>query len=94
MAVNYVNAHLLYLDYLNAVEAEGERVINRINDFENMTQGKFLERYRLSKSIVEEVHSEIEYRLIHVTNRNLPLSPMQQLLIVLKNRPLKQTTNN
>ena len=42
MAANYRNAHLLYLDYLNAVEAEGERVINRINAFENMTQEKFL----------------------------------------------------
>ena len=39
------------------------RVINRINDFENVTQGKFLERYRLSKSVVEKVHSGIEYRL-------------------------------
>ena len=36
MASNYLNAHLLCLDYLNAVEAEGERVINKINDFENM----------------------------------------------------------
>ena len=61
MAANYLNAHPLYLDYLNAVEAEGERVINRINDFENMTQGKFLERYRLSKSVVEKVHSGIGY---------------------------------
>ena len=87
MAAYYLNAHMLYLDYLNVVEAEGERVINRINDFENMTQEKFLERYRLSKS-VEKVHSEIEYRLVHVTNRNLPLSPMQQLLIALK----QQTT--
>ena len=44
MAANYLNAHImLYLDYLNAVKAEGERVIDRINDFENMTQGKFLE---------------------------------------------------
>ena len=33
---------------------------------------------------MEKVHSEIEYRLVHVTNRNLPLSPMQQLLIALK----------
>ena len=86
MAANYLKAHLLYLDYLNAVEAEGERMINRINDFENMTQEKFLERYRLSQSVVEKVHSEIEYGLVHVTNRNLPLSPMQQLLIALKQR--------
>ena len=50
----------IYMDYLNAVEAAGERVINRINDLENMTQGKFSERYRLSKSVVEKVHSEIE----------------------------------
>ena len=90
MAANYLNAHLLYLDYLNAVEAEGERVINRINDFQNMTQEKFLERYRLSKSVVEKVHSRIEYSLVHVSHRNLPLSPMQQLLIALK----QQTTNN
>ena len=48
----------------------------RISDLENMTQGKFLERYRLSKSVVEKVNSEIEYRLVHVTDRNLPLSPM------------------
>ena len=34
------------------------------------------------------MHSEIEYRLVRVTNRNLPLSPMQQLLIALK----QQTT--
>ena len=87
MVANYLNAHLLYLDYLNDVEAEGERAINRINDFENMTQQKFLERYRLSKS-VEKVHFEIEYRLVHVTNRNLPLSPTQQFLIALK----QQTT--
>ena len=51
-------------------------------------QEKFLERYRLSKSVVEKVHSGIECRLVHVTNRNLPLSPMQQLLIALK----RQTT--
>ena len=70
MAANYLNTHLLYLDYLNAVEAEGEREINRINDFENMTQEKFLERYSLSKSVVEKVHSEFEYRLVHVTNMN------------------------
>ena len=90
MAANYLNAHLLYLGYLNAVEAEDERVINRINDLEDMTQGKFLKRYRLSKSVVKKVHSEIEYRLVHVTNRNLPPSPTQQLLIALK----QQTTNN
>ena len=88
MAANYLNAHLLYLDYLNAEEAEGERVINRINDFENMMQEKFLERYSLPKSVLEKVHSEIEYRLVHVRNRNLPLSSMQQLLIALK----QQTT--
>ena len=63
-------------------------MINRINDFENMTQEKFLDIYRLSKSVVDRVHSGIEHRLVHVTNRNLPLSPMQQLLIALK----QQTT--
>ena len=73
MAANYLNAHLLYLDYLDAVEAEGERVINRINDFENMTQGKFW-KYIGYQSVVEKVHSGIEYRLVHVTNRNFPLS--------------------
>ena len=35
-----------YLDYLNVLEdEEGERMLQRRNDFENMSEEQFLERY-------------------------------------------------
>ena len=78
MAANYLGVHGLYLDYLNAVEdEEGERILQRRNDYENMSEEQFLERYRLSKTVVGKVHSEIEERLVHLTNMRFPFSPIQ-----------------
>ena len=46
MAANYLGVHGFYLDYLNVLEdEEGERILQRRNDFENMSEEQFLERY-------------------------------------------------
>ena len=79
---NILDAELLYLEYLeNGIE---QRNLNRRNDFQELSDQKFIERYRLSKAVVVKVLQEIENRLTYNTNRNLPLSPMQQLLIALR----------
>ena len=46
MAANYLGVYGLYLDYLNALEDEvGERILQMRNDFVNMSEEHFLERY-------------------------------------------------
>lgn len=79
---NAFDVELLYLDHLNAVPNR-ERALRR-NDFENLREEEFLKRYRLSKTVVGKVVEEIQERLEYPTNRNIPLSPMQQILITLR----------
>lgn len=79
---NAFDVELLYLDHLNAVPNR-ERALRR-NDFENLREEEFLKRYRLSKTVVGKVVEEIQERLEYPTNRNIPLSPMQQVLITLR----------
>ncbi|XP_069687300.1 putative nuclease HARBI1 [Periplaneta americana] len=79
---NAFDVELLYLDHLNAVPNRGRAL--RRNDFENLREEEFLKRYRLSKTVVGKVVEEIQERLEYPTNRNIPLSPMQQILITLR----------
>lgn len=75
-------AQLLFADYLNGEREEG--IIPRRNDYVSLSEEQFLERYRISKIVAAKVLQEIEDRLEYPTNRNLPLTPMQQLLVGLR----------
>ncbi|XP_023312753.1 putative nuclease HARBI1 [Anoplophora glabripennis] len=76
------DVELLYLELLeNEVQINGNI---RKNIFEELDDGKFLERYRLSKKVVIKVLEEIEPALEYATDRNFPLTPIQQLLIALR----------
>lgn len=75
-------AQLMYLDYLN--NAAEQEFLPRSNDMLQLSEKKFLERYRLSKCVVRKVLEEIQERLEYPTERNLPLSPTQQFLIALR----------
>ena len=77
-------AQLLYNDYLNVVEGEDDLIIQRTNEFMNLSESKFMERYRLSKTVVVKVLEEIQHRLEYPTQRNFPVTPMQQLLLALR----------
>lgn len=82
VANNVLDAELLYLELINGLP-ERERAV-RGNDFQNLSEEKFLERYRLSKAVVSKVVEEIEVRLRYATDRNMPLSPLLQVLITLR----------
>lgn len=79
-----LNVHNLYYDYLNAVEGEDEIIPQRRNEFIILSESKFLERYRLSKTVVVKVLEEIQHRLEYHTQRNSPVTPMEQLLLALR----------
>lgn len=77
------DAELLFMEYLENIGPE-RRVVNRRNHFEVYDDHKFVERYRLSKGVVLKVLEEIEHRLEYPTNRNHPLTPIEQLLLTLR----------
>ena len=82
-AINHaLDAELLYFDLMNVVP-NIRRAVRR-NDFENLPEEQFLERYRMSKAVVSKIVDEIQDRLEYPTNRNRPLSPMLQVLIALR----------
>ncbi|XP_063222478.1 putative nuclease HARBI1 [Bacillus rossius redtenbacheri] len=56
----------------------------RSNPFEEYDDKKFVMRYRLSKETVVRVLAQIEDNLTFNSNRNRPVSPMNQLLLSLR----------
>ncbi|XP_069668625.1 putative nuclease HARBI1 [Periplaneta americana] len=78
------DAELLYLEYLEDGELVIENYRPRNSDFEELDEIKFHERYRLKKHVVELLLEQIEDRLEYNTDRNNPLTPIQQLLLALR----------
>lgn len=72
--------------YIEMLETFGpERILPiRKDDFYSMEDTKFVTRYRLSKQVVLKVLEEIDDKLEYPTNRNRPVSPLQQLLLTLR----------
>ena len=81
----YFDAERLYLLNLENEERLGNvNFRDRNNHFDDLSDTKFLERYRLSKAVVLKLLEDIEARLEYHTNRNHPLTPIQQLLLTLR----------
>lgn len=79
-----LQALLLNEDYRNLAEHQ-QRIVNaRRNDFRDLPEGKFIERYRISKAVTAKVLQDIQDRLSYHNQRNFPLSPMHQFLITLR----------
>ena len=77
------DAELLYIEMLENLGPE--RVIAERNDhFYLMDDTKFVMRYRLSKQVTLKLLQQIEGMLEYPTNRNIPLTPIQQLLLTLR----------
>lgn len=77
-----LQAVLLHEDIRNLAV---QRPLNvRRNDFTDLSEAKFLERYRISKAVTLKVLEEIQERLEYHNQRNYPLSSMHQLLIALR----------
>lgn len=71
-------------EYLVQIEPRQRRRFNpRINFSLNITDGTFLERFRVSKSTVEYLLNKIGQQLQHPTRRNKALTPLQQILCAL-----------
>ncbi|KAK9727479.1 hypothetical protein QE152_g19160 [Popillia japonica] len=56
----------------------------RPNDFEKWNDTEFVQRFRLSKATVLHLLTQIEHSLLHRTNRNHAVPPLQQLLLGVK----------
>ncbi|PSN30448.1 hypothetical protein C0J52_27078 [Blattella germanica] len=78
------DAEILYVEYLENI-GDAQHVNNfRNDDFENISDAKFYERYRLKKEVVRMIVQETEDRLEYTTDRNHPLTPLQQILLALR----------
>ena len=85
LAVDDFEDELLYLNYLD--HDGGERVdvlMDRGDPFEELSDIKFQERFRLSKPTVSYLLQQISEHLTYPTNRNHPVSPMNRLLTTLR----------
>ncbi|XP_068083013.1 putative nuclease HARBI1 [Anabrus simplex] len=74
-------ALLMCEEYLQAKEGREQPIKSR-NDILELSEEQFLQRYRISKAVAKKFLEGIEDRLKFTTDRNLPVPPMQQLLIV------------
>uniref|UniRef100_A0A8D8M1Q1 Nuclease HARBI1 n=4 Tax=Cacopsylla melanoneura TaxID=428564 RepID=A0A8D8M1Q1_9HEMI len=96
---DYFDEELDYVEYLDMVEGgllpdpdeeannlqpRRRHVYHRQNDFETLSEDDFKTRYRVSKLIATKVLDLIREHLEHPSNRNNPLTPMQQLLVGLR----------
>lgn len=82
MSVDF-DVELLFVEYLESIGPE--RTLLPPNDhFYGLDDKKFILRYRFSKEVVLKILEEIDHRLEYPTDKNKPLSPIQQLLLTLR----------
>ncbi|XP_017768198.1 PREDICTED: putative nuclease HARBI1 isoform X2 [Nicrophorus vespilloides] len=55
----------------------------RMDNLENWSDAEFYEKFRFTKHTVVGLLEQIKNKLIHKTNKNNPVTPVQQLLITL-----------
>lgn len=82
MAENF-DVELMYIELLEHIGPE-RVIVMRNDDFNNLDDSKFVMRYRFSKPVVLKILEQIDAALEFPTDRNKPLTPVQQLLLTLR----------
>ena len=75
---------LFILDYVDCIELLPRVIRDRTDNFNAYADEEFRIRFRLSKHSVLNILDLIHARLQHSSERNMPVSPLDQLLLALR----------